>query len=237
MQVSRELQALHRQALEDIAVVQSDDLSEITAWIKGPEQTPYEGGYFKVKLVLGSDYPNAPPKGYFITKIFHPNVSKTGEVCVNTLKKDWKKELGITHVLLTIKCLLIVPNPESALNEEAGRLLLEKYDDYAKHAKLITSIHARMGKSEYEACLKSRQADCTSSSTSSASYPQIPKAKSVLTASPTNVLSDKNNDNPSIHNDKADPGIENTSRKRSASTELDKLREKKKVDASKKTLK
>lgn len=46
----------------------------------------------------------------------------------------------------TIKCLLIVPNPESALNEEAGRLLLERYEDYAKHAKLMTSIHAPANK-------------------------------------------------------------------------------------------
>jgi len=37
---------------------------------------------------------------------------------------------------------LIVPNPESALNEEAGKLLLEKYEDFVKHAKMITSIHA-----------------------------------------------------------------------------------------------
>jgi ubiquitin-conjugating enzyme E2 S len=38
--------------------------------------------------------------------------------------------------------LLIVPNPESALNEEAGKLLLEDYASYASHAKLWTSIHA-----------------------------------------------------------------------------------------------
>lgn len=25
--------------------------------------TPYEGGLFKVKLIIGSDYPSAPPKG------------------------------------------------------------------------------------------------------------------------------------------------------------------------------
>jgi hypothetical protein len=35
-----------------------------------------------------------------MTKIFHPNVSVTGEICVNTLKKDWKKELGLKHILL-----------------------------------------------------------------------------------------------------------------------------------------
>lgn len=38
--------------------------------------------------------------GYFVTKIFHPNVAPNGEICVNTLKKDWKSTLGIAHVLL-----------------------------------------------------------------------------------------------------------------------------------------
>ena len=37
---------------------------------------------------------------------------------------------------------MIVPNPESALNEEAGRLLLEQYEEYAKHAKVMTSVYA-----------------------------------------------------------------------------------------------
>lgn len=70
-------------------------------------------------------------------------MSSGGEICVNTLKKDWKSELGIKHLLLTIKCLLIVPNPESALNEEAGRLLLEQYDDYCRRARMMTEIHAQ----------------------------------------------------------------------------------------------
>lgn len=81
--------------------------------------------------------------GFFTTKIFHPNVAKNGAICVNTLKKDWKPEYGIEHVLTVIKCLLIHPNPASALNEEAGKLLLEQYDDFAKHAKMMTEIHAR----------------------------------------------------------------------------------------------
>jgi ubiquitin-conjugating enzyme E2 S len=92
---------------------------------------------------MGAEFPQAPPQGFFLTKIFHPNVSAKGDICVDTLKKDWKPERGIKHVLISIRCLLIVPNPESALNEEAGRLLLEAYEDYAKHARLMTSIHAR----------------------------------------------------------------------------------------------
>lgn len=62
--------------------------------------TPYAGGFFRIKLVLGKDFPQTPPKAYFLTKIFHPNVASNGEICVNTLKKDWKEDLGIKHILL-----------------------------------------------------------------------------------------------------------------------------------------
>lgn len=47
----------------------------------------------------------------------------------------------------TVKCLLIYPNPDSALNEEAGKLLQERYDDYSSHARMMTEIHARPPKS------------------------------------------------------------------------------------------
>ncbi|KAI9270889.1 ubiquitin-conjugating enzyme/RWD-like protein, partial [Sporodiniella umbellata] len=126
-----------------------ESLTPIEAWIRGSDGTPYEEGYFKIRLVLDDSFPQAPPKGYFETKIFHPNVSEKGEICVSTLKKDWQPELGIRHVLLAIKCLLIVPNAESALNEEAGRLLLDHYEDYATRARLYTSIQAKQGASDY----------------------------------------------------------------------------------------
>jgi ubiquitin-conjugating enzyme E2 S len=80
--------------------------------------------------------------GYFLTKIFHPNVSLAGDICVNTLKKDWTPDTTLSHVLSVIRCLLIVPFPESALNEEAGKAFMESYDDYVRKARLWTSIHA-----------------------------------------------------------------------------------------------
>jgi ubiquitin-conjugating enzyme E2 S len=141
--LTRELQALVKEPLEGITLVINDeDLSEVHAVIDGPAGTPYAGGKFRIKLIIGKDFPQSPPKGYFETKIFHPNVSDKGEICVNTLKRDWKSDLGIKHILLTVKCLLIVPNPESALNEEAGKMILEHYDDYCARARLYTEIHA-----------------------------------------------------------------------------------------------
>ena len=66
----------------------------------------------------------------------------------------------------TIKCLLIVPNPESALNSEAGKMLLEHYDDYCKRAKMMTEIHAsKHVKDCFESDLQS-SACCSKSSDS-----------------------------------------------------------------------
>ncbi|XP_015706831.1 ubiquitin-conjugating enzyme E2 S [Coturnix japonica] len=120
-----------------------EDVTDVQVTIEGPEGTPYAGGLFRMKLVLGKEFPSSPPKGFFLTKIFHPNVGPSGEICVNVLKRDWSAEMGLRHVLLTIRCLLIHPNPESALNEEAGRLLLEDYEGYAARARLLTEIHAQ----------------------------------------------------------------------------------------------
>ncbi|KAG0294118.1 hypothetical protein BGZ98_001901, partial [Dissophora globulifera] len=140
--VTRELYALKSDPPEGIRPILNETvMTDIQAWIQGP--------------------------GFFLTKIFHPNVSKQGDVCVSTLKKDWKKDLGLRHILLVVKCLLIAPNPESALNEEAGRQLLEHYDDYAKHARLMTGIHAQSaGQDVFAARTVSNGSSSSSSSNS-----------------------------------------------------------------------
>jgi len=124
-------------------VLNEADILDIQADIIGPIGTPYAGGAFRCKLVLSSEFPKIPPKGYFLTKMFHPNVSEKGEICVNTLKKDWDPtNWSLQHIFEVIRCLLIVPFPESALNEEAGKAFMEDYEEYAKHARLITELYA-----------------------------------------------------------------------------------------------
>lgn len=114
------------------------------AEIAGPAGTPYESRYFQLKLVLSADFPSSPPRGYFLTKIYHPNVdSHTGAICVNTLKRDWTPATTMGHVLGVIRCLLIVPFPESSLNDEAGRLFMDSYAEYARRARLLADVHGR----------------------------------------------------------------------------------------------
>ena len=125
-------------------IINDEDPIDIQADIEGPEGTPYEAGIFRVKLFIPSEFPQLAPKGYFMTKIFHPNVSEKGEICVNTLKRDWNpKQWSLYNLFEVIKCLLIVPFPQSSLNEEAGKMFMDNYDEYFKVAKMLTEIHAR----------------------------------------------------------------------------------------------
>lgn len=150
-QLAKELKNLDESPPEGIKVgVNDDDFSTIFADIEGPAGTPYENGAFRMKLLLSHDFPHSPPKGYFLTKIFHPNIATNGEICVNTLKKDWNPSLGLRHVLIVVRCLLIEPFPESALNEQAGKMLLENYEEYARHARLYTGIHALKPKPKFK---------------------------------------------------------------------------------------
>ncbi|PWA57790.1 Ubiquitin-conjugating enzyme, active site-containing protein [Artemisia annua] len=151
-QLARELKNLDETPPEGIKVgINDDDFSTIYADIEGPAGTPYENGVFRMKLILSRDFPHSPPKGYFLTKIFHPNIATTGDICVNTLKRDWNPSLGLRHVLIVVRCLLIEPFPESALNEQAGKMLLDNYEEYAKHARLYTGIHALKPKPKFKA--------------------------------------------------------------------------------------
>ncbi|PFH46499.1 hypothetical protein AMATHDRAFT_69658 [Amanita thiersii Skay4041] len=181
--VMRELATLKKNPPEGIRIqTNEEDMMDVAGIIEGPEGTPYAGGYFKVKFKFTDEFPSAPPKCWFATKIFHPNVSSSGEICVNTLKKDWKSTYGIGHILVTVKCLLIYPNPESALDEEAGKLLLENYSSYCDRARLITSVHAtpRTRPAEFDTASSE---DAASTSTAPSSKPAATTAAATTTTS------------------------------------------------------
>jgi len=88
-----------------------------TALIKGPIDTPYEGGVFKLSIRCGSDYPLSPPTITFDTKVFHPNVHfSKGDVCLDILKKEWSPAWGLQAACRAVLALLSDPDAESPLN-------------------------------------------------------------------------------------------------------------------------
>jgi ubiquitin-conjugating enzyme E2 S len=119
------------------------DLTTLTVLLVGPDATPFAQGLFTLTLSIPSTYPTTAPTASFKTKIFHPNVDpSTGAVCVETLKRDWKPELTLRDILVTVGCLLVFPNPASALNAEAGRLVEVDFEGYERKAGLWARMHA-----------------------------------------------------------------------------------------------
>ena len=118
-----------------------DNLRYFNVLISGPTESPYDGavpapppprapradptsagGIFKLELFLPEDYPMAPPKVRFLTKIFHPNVDKLGRICLDILKDKWSPALQIRTVLLSIQALLSAPNPDDPLDNNVAEL-------------------------------------------------------------------------------------------------------------------
>ncbi|KAI7277273.1 hypothetical protein KC345_g6703 [Hortaea werneckii] len=123
----------------------SDDLTVLDLLLAGPTHTPFTTGVFKLHLSIPLNYPSQPPTAFFRTPIFHPNVDpQTGGVCVETLKRDWDVKLTLRDILVVIGCLLIQPNPDSALNAEAGSLIQDDFQAFARRAEMMTGIHARV---------------------------------------------------------------------------------------------
>ena len=105
------------------------------ATILGPTETPYEGGIYKLSIHFPANYPFKPPKINFITKIYHPNINKSGGICLDILKTQWSPALTISKVLLSICSLLTDPNPDDPLEPEIAKIYKKdrvKYDQTAR---------------------------------------------------------------------------------------------------------
>jgi ubiquitin-protein ligase len=54
-----------------------------------PDDTPWEGGTFRLKLEFCEEYPTKPPKVSFVSPMFHPNVYNDGSICLDILQNQW----------------------------------------------------------------------------------------------------------------------------------------------------
>lgn len=92
------------------------------AKIIGPEGSPYAGGIFFLNIHFPEDYPFRPPRCYFTTKIYHPNINTNGSMCLDMLMDSWYPALTISKVLLSISALLGDVNPDDPLVPEIAEL-------------------------------------------------------------------------------------------------------------------
>eukprot|EP00439_Symbiodinium_sp_Y106_P050536 s3675_g6.t1 len=143
--LNKEWQEVKRNPDPDISLeLAGDSFEQWHATIKGPQDSPYEGGQFKLDIVCTANYPYAAPQVSFVTKIFHPNVNyNTGELCLDILKTDWSPAWTLQYVCRAVIALLRDPNPDSPLNCDAGNLLRNgDLRGFRSMARMYTAEHA-----------------------------------------------------------------------------------------------
>ena len=129
----------------DLDLKDDTDIFVWVALLKGPKDTPYEGGTFELSMKVPSSYPLAPPKCTFVTPVFHPNVLfKTGEICLDILKPDaWTPAWTLNSVCRAVIALLSHPEADSPLNCDCGNLIRNgDMRGYRSMAKMYTQMHA-----------------------------------------------------------------------------------------------
>ena len=120
----------------------NDDMFEWQATIMGPENSPYKGGLFYLRISFPSDYPFKPPKCQFLTKIYHPNINSHGSICLDILKENWSPALTVSKLLLSICSLMDDPNPDDPLMIDSADLYKNNRPEYNLIAQEWTQIYA-----------------------------------------------------------------------------------------------
>ena len=144
--IRKEIKEIRGSQDDDIVLRPSEEnIREWTAFIKGPEDTPFAGGVYQIAIELGTRYPVVPPSMRFETKIFHPNVHfADGSICLDILKEGkWTPAWGLQSACRAVIALLSDPQADSPLNCDAGNMI--RAGDmiaYNSMARMYTCEHA-----------------------------------------------------------------------------------------------
>ena len=127
------------------------------ATIHGPKDTPYEGGIFYITITFPEKYPFVPMKMRFKTPIYHPNINRCGDICLDILKDAWAPVLNVSKVLLSVCSLLSDPNPDDPLEKGIAKIFIEDRDKYNRMGRNHTYTHAVLFENKISTNIVSKQ--------------------------------------------------------------------------------
>lgn len=115
-------------------------MNKFTILLKGPKNTPYEEGKFRLMVTMPREYPDDPPSVKFLTRIYHPNIENNNrkcdwDICLDLLDTNWKPTYNLSKIFEYICHLLENPNPNDPLSPDVNSVYQRNHDEYLSTAK------------------------------------------------------------------------------------------------------
>lgn len=129
-----------------------NDLLKWTATIQGPEGSPYQDGFFRLRITYPDEYPSLPPSVELTTKIYHPNIdAESGFIGLNVLHNSWSPVLTISTILTSLRAFLSTPDPSDAVMPEIAEEYERRREEFEGRAREWTRKFAMVREVENRA--------------------------------------------------------------------------------------
>ncbi|KAF2203585.1 hypothetical protein GQ43DRAFT_429753 [Delitschia confertaspora ATCC 74209] len=124
--------------------LKDDNMQEFYVTFKGPAETPFEGGVWRIHVELPDQYPYKSPSIGFVNRIFHPNIDElSGSVCLDVINQTWSPMYDMINIFeVFLPQLLRYPNPTDPLNGEAAALMMREPKSYEAKVKEYVQKYA-----------------------------------------------------------------------------------------------
>ena len=118
--------------------------------INGPDNSPYYGGKFYLKIIFPKDYPENKPEAIFVTPFYHINVKPNsnkgdceplGHISTGILNW-WYPKTSIKEVIIDICFFFFMQNPESPYGLERAGLYNKNRQKFNERIKYFTKKYA-----------------------------------------------------------------------------------------------
>uniref|UniRef100_A0AC34QVQ5 UBC core domain-containing protein n=2 Tax=Panagrolaimus sp. JU765 TaxID=591449 RepID=A0AC34QVQ5_9BILA len=115
-----------------------------------PTQGYYRGGVFKFHIMVPPEYNNVPPVVKCLTKVFHPNITEDGAICLSVLRQNtldsfgWMPTRRLTDVLHGLNSLFTeLIDFDDPLNVDAAKLFATSKDTFEHRVREYIQRYAR----------------------------------------------------------------------------------------------